>query len=519
MPEELEKNKSYDPDSQVNNERASDDNESVELTESKPAIIQAEAYKTIILYASRYANKEIPKAEWKEIYGILTGYIDDDFVHVENAYALTFGHDTDVQLDQRHYIFIDEIQQQLDEEGNGHFIVGWFHSHPGLSLFFSYTDLINQLGFQAKNEDAIGLVFDHTLLGKKREEKIDNNILTKHDTGFEIYKLTDVNMDPNAPDYEINYHKVDYIVKGLNKFFFANVLAELASLSSAGKPLQSAYREIEELEKEKKDTKNLNFSEVDYSSDNDFLVDIPMTEDVSFNLDKLFYDVPSQKKESSITLSKEKAEKLVYEGNLAFKSRDYYSAIENYRKGIEIYKKINDYERCMDLLRTLIKLCVTNDHLTLAQEFTEDLFNLAKKHKNQFYIAVAYYMEGYLLLKENDNSFLKTALNKIRDSAMLFEKEKDYAGAGMGFNKIGTIYQNRLENFDSACLFYREAIENYNKAIIHSHPLRKSFWSMPESLQEKILELKDLISELIDKVNPSIRRKILQDLQSIQYNF
>ena len=135
------------------------------------------------------------------------------------------------------------------------------------------------------------------------------------------------------------------------------------------------------------------------------------------------------------------------------------------------------------------------------------------------YKGVANYMEGYLLLKEGDNAFLKTALNKIRDSAMLFEKERDYAGAGMGFNRIGTIYQTRLENFDSACLFYREAIENYNRAIVNSHPLRKSFWSMPESLQEKILELKDLIDELIDKLNPSIRRKILEDLQSIQYNF
>ena len=514
MPEELEKNKSYDSNTQANNDREPEDQDSSVEKVSKPVIIQAEAYKTIILYASRYANKEIPKADWKEIYGILTGYVNDDFVHVEDAYALTFGHDTDVQLDQRHYIFIDEIQQKLDEEGKGHFIVGWFHSHPGLSLFFSYTDLINQLGFQAKNEDAIGLVFDHTLLGKKKEEKIGNNILTKHDTGFEIYKLTDVYMDPNAPNYETNYHQVDYIVQGLNKFFFANVLAELASLSSVGKPLQSAYREVEEIEK---DTNN--FSEVDYSLNNDFLVNIPMSEDVNFNLDKLFYDVPNQKKEATVIQSKEKAEKLIYEGNLSFKSKDYYSAIENYRKGIDIYKKLNEYERCMDLLRTLIKLCVTNDHLTLAQEFSEDLFNLAKRYENQFYKAVAYYMEGYLLLKENDNSLLKTALNKIRDSAMLFEKEKDYAGAGMGFNKIGTIYQNRLENFDSACLFYREAIENYNKAIVHSHPLRKSFWSMPEPLQEKILELKDLINELIDKANPSIRRKILQDLQSIQYNF
>ncbi len=517
MPEELERKKSNDLNNQQTKDIESQENESVVAVKSKPVIVQAEAYKTIILYASRYANKEIPKADWKEIYGILTGYVDDDFVHVENAYALTFGHDTDVQLDQRHYIFIDEIQQRLDEEAKGHFIVGWFHSHPGLSLFFSYIDLINQLGFQAKNEDAIGLVFDHTLLGKKKKEKIGNNILTKHDTGFEIYKLTDVNMDPNDPVYENNYHRVDYIVEGLNKFFFANLLAELSSLSSAGRPLQSAYKEVKEIEKN--DEKNLNFSEIDYSSDTNLLVDIPMSEDVSFNLDKLFYDVPIQKEEGGVTQEKEKAEKLIYEGNLAFKTKDYYSAIEKYRQGIEIYKDLNDFERSMDLLRTLIKLCITNDHFVLAKEFTDDLLDLAEKHNNQFYKGVANYMEGYLLLKEGDNTFLKTALNKIRDSAMLFEKERDYAGAGMGFNKIGTIYQTRLENFDSACLFYREAIENYNRAIVNSHPLRKSFWSMPESLQEKILELKDLIDELIDKLNPSIRRKILEDLQSIRYNF
>jgi proteasome lid subunit RPN8/RPN11/tetratricopeptide (TPR) repeat protein len=517
MPEELEKRKSIESNNQANEEREPQESQPSVAKESKPVIIQAEAYKTIILYASRYANKEIPNADWKEIYGILTGYVDDDFVYVENAYALTFGHDTDVQLDQRHYIFIDEIQQRLDEEGKGHFIVGWFHSHPGLSLFFSYTDLINQLGFQAKNEDAVGLVFDHTLLGKKKEEKIGNNILTKHDTGFEIYKLTDVNMDPNAPEYETNYHKVDYIVQGLNKFFFANVLAELASLSSAGRPLQSAYKEVEDIEKN--DGSNLNFSEVDYKSGENVLVDIPMEEDVSFNLDKLFYEVPDKKKETKINNKRESAEKLIYEGNLAFKAKDYYTAIEKYRRGIEIYKKLNEFERCMDLLRTLIKLCITNDHFVLAQEFTEDLSKLANKYDNRFYKSVVNYMEGYLLLKEGDNSLLKTALNKIRDSAMLFEKERDFAGAGMGFNKIGTIYQTRLDNFDSACLFYREAIENYNKAIIHSHPLRKSFWSMPESLQEKILELKDLIEELIDKLNPSIRKKILQDLQSINYNF
>src|SRR4030042_5637048 len=42
----------------------------------KGGIIQASAYKSVVLYASRYANPSIPQSEWKEIYGIMIGHID-----------------------------------------------------------------------------------------------------------------------------------------------------------------------------------------------------------------------------------------------------------------------------------------------------------------------------------------------------------------------------------------------------------------------------------------------------------
>jgi len=190
--------------------------EEKESKPEKPIVIKAEAYKTIILYASRYANQAIPPPEWKEIYGILIGTASDVVVYVESAEALTFGHSTDVQLDERHYIFIDEIQQKLDKEGQGHYMIGWFHSHPGLGLFFSDIDIVNQLGFQANNTDFCGLVFDHTLLGKKKQEKVEGteHTITKYDTGFEIYRLNDVGMDINDPEFSNNYHKVDYIIEG-----------------------------------------------------------------------------------------------------------------------------------------------------------------------------------------------------------------------------------------------------------------------------------------------------------------
>ncbi|MFX1317211.1 MAG: hypothetical protein ACFE9T_15220 [Promethearchaeota archaeon] len=479
---------------------------------NKPVVVRAEAYKTIILYASRYANKSIAPENWKEIYGILIGYSDNELVYVERAEALTFGHATDVQLDERHYGFIEEIQEKLDKERKGLYMIGWFHSHPGLGLFFSYIDLINQLGFQAKNDDFCGLVFDHTLLGKKKEEKVEGteHMITKYDTGFEIYRITNINMDVNHPNYDSNYHKVDYIVEGLSKYFFANVLSELSALATEGKPLQSAYGEAI--------NKDFSNSEAYPKSDKDFLVEIPMSEEMIFDVDDFFYD-DKEKKVKKMQL-KENAERLIFEGNKAFEERDAFTGIEKYRQGIEMHRKLNEIERTLDLLRDLSEKCISNNHLVFAEEFAKELNNLAKKEKNEYFLGESKYIIGYLLLKSGENKVLKDALNTIRDASIKFEKINDFAGAGMCFNKIGTIYHSRLNNLESACLFYREAIENYNKAILRSHPLRKSMWSKPEMLSQKILDLKDVIEELLPKLeNEEIQKKVMTELNSIKFNF
>ncbi|MBD3197680.1 MAG: hypothetical protein GF317_21690 [Candidatus Lokiarchaeota archaeon] len=499
----------------------------------KPVLIKAEAYKTIILYASRYANKSISPEDWKEIYGILIGYSDDEFVYVEEAEALTFGHSTDVQLDQRHYGFIQEIEDKLYEMKNNRFIVGWFHSHPGLGLFFSYIDLINQLGFQGQNNDAIGLVFDHTLLGKKKQEKVEGtaHTITKYETGFEIYRLNDVNKDVNAPDYDTNYHNVDYIIDGLNKFFFANVLSELSALVSAGKPLQSAYGEDFKLESDYRGSNSENSRPNDANSSNskiennnqistDMLDQIPMDENISFDSDNFFYDYEDSNDQKEFNDKFKEAEQLLYEGNQAFKNKDIFTGVQKYRDGIKIYQELGNVDRLLEILKNLTETCISSNHLILAGEFAEKLNAIADREGYVFYRGEANYLIGYLLLKKGNNDVLQDALNKIRDAAILFEKEDDFVGAGTCFYKIGTIYELRLNKLENSCLFYREALENYNKAIIKNHPLRKSLWSKPEALKQKILELKDAIEEILPKLeNNKIRNKIKKDLNSIHFNF
>ncbi|MFX0047472.1 MAG: hypothetical protein ACFE8G_04805 [Candidatus Hermodarchaeota archaeon] len=489
-------------------------NKCIEEKMGKPVILKAEAYKTIVLYAGRYANPAIPPENWKEIYGLLIGFYDDDFLYVERAIPMTYGHDTDVEFSETDYGDVEKIHEELDKEGKGYFIVGWFHSHPGLTLFFSYIDLINQLGFQGKFGDAIGLVFDHTLLGKKKEEKIGDNILTSNHPGFEIYRLTDVSMDSNSVEFEDNYHKVDYVVEGLNKFFFANVLTELSSLVSAGKPLQEAFKEKYKLESDYKELdEELENSNLELSQEN--LVDIPLSEDIKFKVDDIFLDtiIDSDK-------IKEVADQIIYEGNQAFKNKDTFTGIEKYRRGIEKYKEINDMARVMDLLRKVSRSCIANNHLVIAREFADELFKLADFNNQIFYRGIANYIIGYIIVREGDMDTLEYGLKKIEEAAVDFGKVKDYAGAGMAFNKIGLSFEKKIKNIGTACLFYREAIENYNNGLIYSHPLRITSWSKPEVLIEKIIELKEIIEVLIPDIeNSGIKKKVVNDLQSIRYNF
>ena len=534
MSKESKKSGKKKEDKKEIQEKDTDLEEKENEKQEKAIIIKADAYKNIILYASRYANKSLPPEEWKEIYGILIGYSKDDLVFIERAEALAYGHATDVQLEAKHYVFIDEIQQKLDKEGKGHYMVGWYHSHPGLNLFFSYIDLINQLSFQQNNPDFCGLVFDHTLLGKKKEEKIEDtegveHSITKFDTGFEIYRITDVNMDINAPEFDTNYHKVDYIVEGLNKFFFANVLAELSALVTAGKPLESAYGEEYGIESPYEDISKGEERKVDsikYTNDNEsiinqeILTEIPKSDEILFDVDDFFYEDAYDKKAKKEALIKEEAEQLIYEGNLSFKEKDSFSGVEKFRQAMKKYKKIDDYDKILDLLNQLSEKCISSDHLNLAEEFVEELYSLANNKKNLFYRGKGNFLKGYLLLKKDDNEVLMEALKKIQDGAVDYVKEQDFAGAGMCFHKIGSIYHLRLNDLESGCLFYREAVENYNNSLISQHPLRRSLWSKPESLIPKILEIKDLLDELLPKIeNRKVKERIKNDLNQIEYYF
>ena len=174
----------------------------------------------------------------------------------------------------------------------------------------------------------------------------------------------------------------------------------------------------------------------------------------------------------------------------------------------------------MDLLRKVSRSCIVNNHLVIAREFADELFKVAEFNNQIFYKGIANIIIGNTIVREGDLDTLEDGLKKIEEAAIEFIKVKDFAGAGRAFDKIGFSYEKKIKQIGTACLFYREAIENYNNGLIYSYPLRITLWSKPEVLIEKIVELRETIEVLLPDIdNSEIKKKVVNDLKSIHYNF
>ena len=211
-----------------------------------------------------------------------------------------------------------------------------------------------------------------------------------------------------------------------------------------------------------------------------------------------------------------------YEGNLKdeedFRDKDTFLGIEKYKKKIEKYKKTDDYDRFLELLKILSEYCISTKNYILAEKYAEELYNLSIKQDNLFYRGESNYLIGYLMLKKGENQLLEEALKRIQNASIDYENSGDYAGAGACYNKIGEIYQTKLNHPFNAALFHVQAIRSFNEAILKPNPLRKDPWSMPFSLSKKIIEIKDQVEILITRIKKKSQQKnIIKDLKSIKF--
>ncbi|MBD3341620.1 MAG: hypothetical protein GF353_21120 [Candidatus Lokiarchaeota archaeon] len=167
----------------------------------KTVIISSKAYYKMLVHVLRFGSKERDPRDFKEVMGVLIGRLEGEpdqkgirDVVIEDAVPISHGGTVEVAFAQQDYVTFSEIDAKYAEQNL--FSCGWYHSHPGLRIFFSNTDVKNQLGWQTPNPSAIGIVFDHTYLEKAG------------DLGFRTFRLDDPTKGTRS-----DYHEVETIVK------------------------------------------------------------------------------------------------------------------------------------------------------------------------------------------------------------------------------------------------------------------------------------------------------------------
>ncbi|MHA1341574.1 MAG: Mov34/MPN/PAD-1 family protein [Promethearchaeota archaeon] len=189
----------------------------------KKVIIKWRAYVKMLKHVLRFGSNAKPKGQYKEVMGMLIGYLADQpglikDVIIEDAVPISHGGHIEVAFKPEDYGSFSIIDSQYADKG--WFTVGWYHSHPGLSCFFSAVDIRNQMGWQGPNNSAVGIVWDHT-----RFETMEG------DMGFEVYRLD----DPQNPMSD--YHKVNWVVEPPDDpaFYFEGIV-ELINNIKKGEP-------------------------------------------------------------------------------------------------------------------------------------------------------------------------------------------------------------------------------------------------------------------------------------------
>jgi len=94
----------------------------------------------------------------REVAGLLVGKSVGSILEIWDAV-------TGEQYGTPAYVHLDEtvmarVAEELSQKSSGLYIVGWYHSHPGLDVFLSPTDVDTQKRYQMMYPKAVALVID-----------------------------------------------------------------------------------------------------------------------------------------------------------------------------------------------------------------------------------------------------------------------------------------------------------------------------------------------------------------------
>lgn len=162
-------------------------------------VMSKQAYERFFSFIIRHAHPSAPRNTWQEVIGFMFGRFggDDDEeqseVYVTDVLPMDSGSAVYVKVGDYSPIF-PVLEEKMEQ---GEFIVGWIHSHPGLSVFMSGTDVNTQTLYQQMNDRAVAIVCDHTTIRPDYP-------------GLKGFRVKGGGMD---------YHSVSVVVEGVPDFY------------------------------------------------------------------------------------------------------------------------------------------------------------------------------------------------------------------------------------------------------------------------------------------------------------
>lgn len=130
-------------------------------------------YEKFLRFALENANPHDRSRAWKECIGLILGRIIGTEIFVTDIIPMATGNAVYVDITDYEKVF---SLVPLSKIESGEVIVGWAHTHPGLGLFFSGTDIRTQYTYQQMHPLAFGLV-------------LDPMTVTTDFAGFNIYRV------------------------------------------------------------------------------------------------------------------------------------------------------------------------------------------------------------------------------------------------------------------------------------------------------------------------------------------
>ncbi len=449
-------------------------------------IIKPDAYYKMLVHVLRFGNKARDRRQFKEVMGILIGRLEGEpdkkgirDVIIEDAVPISHGGAIEVAFAPEDYVTFSMVDASYAEKN--WFSCGWYHSHPGLNIFFSSTDIRNQLGWQTPNPSAIGIVFDHTYLEKPG------------DLGFRTYRL-----DNPAKGQMSGYHELKTTVEPPDNIEYYIKLIEIINCIHSKEPPILEINEMPDL-----------FSDISFPSESQILAKKPQLNSMMIlsslktGLTK-FIELSVAPLVKILNSWSEGIISNTVESNLQMR-KDVISIKNNLSEGISTLQK--DFKFSIKEKLNELDMYIDDkfEEFDSYQEFFKDLFNNIKteldeqfkllfeqKIDNNFDILLRQFSEQIEILTKTNEQGLKSSESLNQQNSIL-------ESLSQNVNSIGDLTTDKLDK--SIIDLSGNFTKNANKIIGNFINLNKETKTFLSNLKAAIILLESSKTPLRNKLD------------------